>query len=115
MVLTLFAKKIRNESAGEAAMPIAEQDVGKDGRIGRRQVWLLGAAAMLLARPALAARKVAHIGFIGPGSRRSGESVLDAFRGGLATLGWAGDGDGGVLDRWAENHAGRLGEIPQEL
>jgi putative ABC transport system substrate-binding protein len=96
-------------------MPIRAQRIAYDGRVGRRQVLLLGAAAMVLRRPALAARKIARIGFIGPGSRKSGQNVLDAFRGGLATLGWAEDGDVALLDRWGDDHAERLPEIAREL
>jgi putative tryptophan/tyrosine transport system substrate-binding protein len=96
-------------------MPIRAQRMARDGRVGRRPVLLLGAAAMLLGAPALAARKIARIGFIGPGSRKSGQNVLDTFRGGLATLGWAEDGDVALLDRWGDDHAERLTEIAREL
>jgi putative ABC transport system substrate-binding protein len=76
---------------------------------------LLGAAAMLVGGPAFAARKIARIGFIGRGSRQSGQNVLDGFRDGLATLGWAEDGDVALLERWADDHAARLAEIAREL
>src|SRR5207244_2129552 len=79
--------------AGEAAMPIRAQRIARRGRVGRRPLLLLGAAAMLVGGPAFAARKIARIGFIGRGSRQSGQNVLDGFRDGLGTLGWAEDGD----------------------
>src|SRR5947209_19777839 len=96
-------------------MPIRAQRIARRGRVGRRPLLLLGAAAMLAGGPAFAARKIARIGFIGRGSRQSGQNVLDGFRDGLATLGWAEDGDVALLERWADDHAARLAEIAREL
>ncbi len=96
-------------------MPIRAQRIARGGRVGRRPLLLLGAAAMLVGGPAFAARKIARIGFIGRGSRQSGQNVLDGFRDGLATLGWAEDGDVALLERWADDHAARLAEIAREL
>src|SRR2546429_3697937 len=96
-------------------MPIRAQRIARGGRVGRRPLLLLGAAAMLVGGPAFAARKIARIGFIGRGSRQSGQNVLDVFRDGLATLGWAEDGDVALLERWADDHAARLAEIAREL
>src|SRR5437588_8115791 len=95
-------------------MPIRAQRIARGG-VGRRPLLLLGAAAMLGGGPAVAARKIARIGFIGRGSRQSGQNVLDGFRDGLATLGWAEDGDVALLERWADDHAARLAEIAREL
>src|SRR3989440_5826114 len=96
-------------------MPIRAQRIARRGGVGRRPLLLLGAAAMLVGGPAFAARKIARIGFIGRGSRQSGQNVLDGFRDGLATLGWAEDGDVALLERWADDHAARLAEIAREL
>src|SRR5207253_562227 len=68
-------------------MPIRAQRIARGGRVGRRPLLLLGAAAMLAGGPAFAARKIARIGFIGRGSRQSGQNVLDGFRDGLAQPG----------------------------
>src|SRR5947207_15653103 len=94
-------------------MPIRAQRIARGGRVGRRPLLLLGAAAMLVGGAAFAARKIARIGFIGGGSRQSGQNVLDRFRDGLATLGWAEDGDVALLERWADEHAPRLADIPR--
>src|SRR5437762_12860995 len=96
-------------------MPIRAQRIARGRRVARRRRWRLGAAAMLVGRPAFAARKIARIGFIGRGSRQSGQNVLDDFRDGLATLGCAEDGDLALLERWADDHAARLAEIAREL
>src|SRR5437762_14352450 len=96
-------------------MPIRAQRIARGGRVGRRPLLLLGAAAMLVGGPAFAARKIARIGFIGRGSRQSGQNVLDGFRDGLATLGWAEDGDVALLERWADDPAARLAESAREL
>jgi putative ABC transport system substrate-binding protein len=95
-------------------MPIRASTATR-GRLGRRELLLLGTAAALVASPALAARKVRRIGFIGPGSRRAGEKLLDAFRDGLDELGWAADDDLVLLDRWAEDRAERLPDIARDL
>jgi putative ABC transport system substrate-binding protein len=110
-----FKRKICNQSAWEAAMRIQANGIATGGRVNRRAFVLLGAAAVLLSRPALTARKVARIGFIAPGSRKPNESLLDAFRDGLDDLGWAEDNDLVVLDRWAEARTERLPEIAREL
>src|SRR5260370_40359651 len=90
-------------------------------RVDRRDFLMLGAGALLAARPALvsrpamAARRLPRIGFIGPGSREMNQALLDAFRDGLDELGWADHGDLVILDRWAEERSERLPEIAGEL
>jgi putative ABC transport system substrate-binding protein len=96
-------------------MRIRANGIATGGRVNRRAFVLLAAAAVLLSRPALAARRIPRIGFIAPGSRKSNESLLDAFRDGLDDLGWAEDGSLVVLDRWAEARTERLPEIAREL
>jgi putative ABC transport system substrate-binding protein len=94
-------------------MPIRAKGSVMGARLGRREV-VLGAAAAFLARPALAARKIPRIGFIGSGARKTSQRLLDAFRDGLEELGWA-ENDLVVLDRWAEDRAERLPDIADEL
>jgi len=94
-------------------VPIRAKRIVAGGRLRRRQV-LLGAAIALIAGPALAARKIPRIGFIGSGARKASQARLDAFRDGLDELGWAED-DLVVLDRWAEDRAERLPDIAREL
>jgi putative ABC transport system substrate-binding protein len=90
-------------------------------RVDRRDFLMLGAGALLAARPALvsrpatAARRLPRIGFIGPGSREMNQALLDAFRDGLDELGWADHGDLVILDRWTEERSERLPEIAGEL
>ena len=81
----------------------------------RRNFLLLGAGTLLASRPALAARKLPRIGFIGPGSREMNQALLAAFRDGLDELGWADNGDLVILDRWAEERIDRLPQIAGEL
>ena len=81
----------------------------------RRDFLLLGAGALLASKPALGARKLPRIGFIGPGSQVIHQALLDAFRDGLETLGWAANRDVVIVDRWADGDAERLPEIAVEL
>jgi len=83
--------------------------------VDRRNFLLLGAGTLLASRPALAARKLPRIGFIGPGSREMNQALLAAFRDGLDELGWADNGDLVILDRWAEERIDRLPQIAGEL
>jgi putative ABC transport system substrate-binding protein len=83
--------------------------------VRRRHFLLLAASTTLAAGPALSARKIPRIGFMGLGSRQMNHSLLDAFRNGLDLLGWADNVDLIILDRWAEDRTERLPSIASEL
>ncbi len=61
------------------------------------------------------ARKIPRIGFMASGLRELNANLLDAFHRGLDEFGWVQDRDLIVLDRWAEEHIGRLPNIAREL
>jgi len=61
------------------------------------------------------ARTIPRIGFMASGLRELNASLLDAFHRGLDEFGWVQDRDLIVLDRWAEEHIGRLPNIAREL
>ena len=81
----------------------------------RRRFMLLAGATAIAWHPAAAEIKVPRIGFIQPGSRQENQSLLDAFRGNLAALGWTDASNIDVLDRWAEERTERLPAIVKEL
>ena len=81
----------------------------------RRRFLLLAGATAIAWRPAAAEVKVPRIGFIQAGSREENQNLLDAFRAGLAALGWTDGRNIDVLDRWAEEHTERLPAIVKEL
>jgi putative ABC transport system substrate-binding protein len=81
----------------------------------RRGLMLLAAATAMASKPAAAEVKIPRIGFIQVGSRQESQSLLDAFREGLSTLGWTDGSNIAVLDRWAEEHAEQLPAIAKEL
>ena len=83
--------------------------------MNRRDFLRLGAGAALASRSARAARRVARIGFVGPGSRQADQDLLGALRAGLDGLGWADSRDIVVLDRWAEGRIERLPGLAEEL
>src|ERR1700687_4547056 len=81
----------------------------------RRNFLLQAASTTLASGPALSARKIPRIGFMGAGSRQMNQSLLDAFRDGLDLLGWADKVDLIILDRWAEDRTEQLPRIASEL
>ena len=83
-------------------------------RVRRRDFFVLTASAAMAARPRLAAGQVRRIGVIGAGSRQANQSLLAAFRQGLAALGWN-DEDLMIVDRWADERAGQLSSLAAEL
>jgi putative ABC transport system substrate-binding protein len=81
----------------------------------RRDFLWRAAIATLASNPALADVKTPRIGFVHPGARQENQSLLDAFRGGLAALGWTDGGNIAILDRWADDRTERLPAIVKEL
>jgi putative tryptophan/tyrosine transport system substrate-binding protein len=77
-------------------------------------LWLGGAAAMGW-EPASAEEKAPRVGFVQAGSRQENQSLLAAFRGGLAALGWTEGNNIAILDRWAEDRTEQLPGIIKEL
>jgi putative ABC transport system substrate-binding protein len=59
--------------------------------------------------------KVPRVGFVQAGLQQDNQGLLDAFRGGLAALGWNDGSNIEILDRWAEDHSERLPAIVKEL
>jgi len=81
----------------------------------RRDLPLIAFGAAIACHPAWAAVGSRRIGFIQTGSRQENQSLLDAFREGLSTLGWT-DGENLVIfDRWAEGRTEQLPGIVREL
>jgi putative tryptophan/tyrosine transport system substrate-binding protein len=83
--------------------------------VRRRGFLLLAGATAIAWHPAAAEVKVPRIGFIQAGSRQENQSLLDAFRGNLAALGWTDGSNIAVLDRWAEERTEQLPAIVEEL
>jgi putative ABC transport system substrate-binding protein len=83
--------------------------------VRRRGFLLLAGATAVAWHPAAAEVKVPRIGFIQTGSREENQSLLDAFRGNLAALGWTDGSNIAVLDRWAEERPEQLPAIVNEL
>jgi putative ABC transport system substrate-binding protein len=83
--------------------------------VRRRRFLLLAGATAIAWYPAAAEVKVPRVGFIQAGSREENQSLLDAFRGNLAALGWTDGGNITVLDRWAEERVEQLPAIVKEL
>ena len=81
----------------------------------RRHFMLLTGATAIAWHPAAAEVKVPRIGFIQAGSREENQSLLDAFRGNLAALGWTDGSNITVLDRWAEERTEQLPAIVKDL
>ena len=81
----------------------------------RRRFLLLAGATAIAWHPAAAEVKVPRIGFIQAGSREENQNLLDAFRAGLAALGWTDGRNIDVLDRWAEERTEQLPAIVKEL
>jgi ABC-type uncharacterized transport system substrate-binding protein len=81
----------------------------------RRGFLLLAGATAITWRSAVAEVKVPRIGFIQAGSREENQNLLDAFRAGLAALGWTDGRNIDVLDRWAEERTEQLPAIVKEL
>jgi ABC-type uncharacterized transport system substrate-binding protein len=81
----------------------------------RRHFMLLAGATAIAWHPAAAEVKVPRIGFIQAGSREENQSLLDAFRGNLAALGWTDGSNITVLDRWAEERTEELPAIVKAL
>jgi putative ABC transport system substrate-binding protein len=83
--------------------------------VKRRGFLLLAGATAIGWHPAAAEVKVPRIGFIQAGSREENQNLLDAFRAGLAALGWTDGRNIDVLDRWAEERTEQLPAIVKEL
>ena len=81
----------------------------------RRGFMLLAAATAMAWDTAAAEDKTPRIGFIEAGSRQENQSLLDAFRAKLSTLGWTDGSNIAVLDRWAEERTEQLPAIVKEL
>ena len=81
----------------------------------RRDLLLLAAGTAVTRNPASAETPAARIGFVQVGSRQESGGLLDAFREGLAALGWNDGSNIAVLDRWAEERAEQLPGIVKEL
>ncbi len=81
----------------------------------RRDLLLLAAGTAITRNLASAETNTPRIGFVQVGLRQESGSPLDAFREGLAALGWTDGINIVVLDRWAEERAERLPGILKEL
>ena len=76
---------------------------------------LLAGATAMAWNPSAAEVRVPRIGFIEAGSRQENQSLIDAFRAKLSTLGWTEGSNIAVLDRWAEERTEQLPAIVKEL
>ena len=81
----------------------------------RRGLMLLAGATAMAWIPSAAEVRVPRIGFIEAGSRQENQSLIDAFRAKLSTLGWTEGSNIAVLDRWAEERTEQLPAIVKEL
>jgi len=81
----------------------------------RRGLMLLAGATAMAWNPSAAEVRVPRIGFIEAGSRQENQSLIDAFRAKLSTLGWTEGSNIAVLDRWAEERTEQLPAIVKEL
>jgi putative ABC transport system substrate-binding protein len=69
----------------------------------RRDLLSFAAVTAMTWKPTLAGVTIPRIGFIQTGARQENQGLLDAFRDGLAALGWIDGGNIAILDRWAED------------
>jgi putative ABC transport system substrate-binding protein len=81
----------------------------------RRRFLALAGGGLALATPRLAAAATARIAIVGLGQRQDNRVLVDAFRAGLAALGWVDGGNIAITERWAEGRAERLPAIIGEL
>ena len=81
----------------------------------RRRFLLLAGTTALTWNAVAAEIKIPRIGFIQPGSRQEGQSLLDAFADKLSALGWTEGKNIAVLDRWADYRTEALPAILKEL
>src|SRR6516165_8560179 len=81
----------------------------------RRDFLLLAGATAMAWNPSAAEVRVPRIGVIEAGSRQENQSLIDAFRAKLSTLGWTEGSNIAVLDRWAEERTEQLPAIVKEL
>ena len=82
----------------------------------RELVAILGSAAVLpLASRAQQATKMAHVGWLSPGSQSSDRSFTASFREGLRELGWIEGQNIAIESRWAEGKFERLPDLAMEL
>jgi putative ABC transport system substrate-binding protein len=81
----------------------------------RRDFLLLAGATAMTWNRAIAEVQIPRIGFIHAGSRQENESLLEAFRDNLSTLGWTEASNIAVLDRWADDRTEALPAIINEL
>jgi len=81
----------------------------------RRDFLLLAGATAMTWNRAMAEVRIPRIGFIHVGSRQENESLLEAFRDNLSTLGWTEGSNIAVLDRWADDRSEALPAIIKEL
>jgi putative ABC transport system substrate-binding protein len=81
----------------------------------KRRAFLLGAAAVLPLPAGAQSKRVRRIGFHSAGSSGSNAGWLDAFRGGMAQLGWK-DGRDFVIDaRFADGRSDAVNPLAAEL
>lgn len=75
-------------------------------RIDRRKLLLATGGIVAVPRFSLAAGRMPRIGFFGAGARAENRGLFDAFRGGLAALGWTADAGPAanlaILERWPD-------------
>jgi len=81
----------------------------------RRRFLLLAGTTALTWNAVAAEIKIPRIGFVQPGSRQEGQSLLDAFADNLSALGWTEGKNIAVLDRWADYRTEALPAILKEL
>ena len=82
----------------------------------REFVAILGSAAVLpLASRAQQSTKMAHVGWLSPGSQASDRSFTASFRDGLRELGWIEGQNIAIESRWAEGKFERLPDLAMEL
>src|SRR5439155_15557375 len=81
----------------------------------RRRFLSLAGGGLALATPRLATAQTARIAIVGLGLRQDNRVLVDAFRAGLAALGWRDGGNIAITERWAEGRAERLPAIIGEL
>src|SRR5207248_3614838 len=109
----------RQSEDGEGARPqraASDPRARRRGhRMRRRTLLALAAGGVALGAPRLAIGQVARIGFVGLWQRQDSRALLDAFRAGMAALGWNDGGNMAVVERWAEGSVERLPALVAEL